>query len=135
MSGIGQLAVVLVFHIVQAEDGLASGKTFILQDAAAMNAFEEDGMFIVQQIVHQLCAAAGSYNVGQFVREALVAALAFIILYRCAILFQLGLWAAAIFETMQVDLHTCLVQGHELIKEIEHPTVINGVGYVQGNDM
>jgi hypothetical protein len=131
IGGVRQLTVILEFHIVQAKDGLAIGKTFVLQDAAAMNAFQEDGVIIVQQVVHEVCAAAGSHDIGQLMREAFMSALTFVILNGCAILFQFGLRAAAIFETVQVDLYTCLVKGYEFVKKIKQSSMINGVGNVE----
>ena len=60
-------------------------------------------------------------------RESLMAALAFVIQHGLTILFQFGLRAAAVFETMQVDLHAGLMKGYEFVKEIELSSMVNGV--------
>lgn len=62
--------------------------------------------------------------------EALVSALAFVILNGCAIFFQFGLRAAAIFETVQVNFYAGLMKGYEFVKEIELTSMIHWVGNI-----
>jgi hypothetical protein len=65
------------------------------------------------------------------VREAFVAFVAMIVIYSCALIFKLKLFAAAIFKTMKVDFYAELMQGFYLIKNINHSAIISRIWHIK----
>ena len=64
-------------------------------------------------------------------REAFMAALPWIVKYFGAILLQLFLLTAFVFETMQMNTDALLIQRYQFIKKIKIAAMINRVGYVE----
>ena len=58
-----------------------------------------------------------------------------IIMHFFAIFVEHGLFPAAIFEAMEMDLYAGVVQEPDLVKQVEDATVIDGIWHVQTNDM
>jgi hypothetical protein len=52
-----------------------------------------------------------------------------------AILIQFGLLSPPILKAMQMDLYSLLLKGRQLIKKVEHASIINRVRNVETNNM
>ena len=51
------------------------------------------------------------------------------------ILVEHGLFSAAIFEAMEVDLYAGAVQEPDLVEQVEDAAIIDGIWHIQTNDM
>ena len=60
-----ELAIVLVFHIVQAKDDLSAIEAVVIQQVSAMDPFEQDGIVILQKTVEQPAIGTGTNDIGE----------------------------------------------------------------------
>jgi hypothetical protein len=130
-----QLAIILVFHIMQPQEYLPLAEPRIIQQVSAMDPLHQDGVIVSQKIFQQLAAAAGTNDIGQLVRESFMSFPAGIIFHLRAISVQLRPRAPSIFEAMQLDLHTCPMQAAYLVERVDYPPVICRVGNVHAYNM
>jgi hypothetical protein len=120
---------------MQTQDDPAVVEPRVTYEIGAMNAFEEDREVVFQQFPEQLFARAGADDIGQFVREAFVPFVAFVIVDLYAIVIENGLAAATVFEAVQVDLYSGAVQTADLVKQVEDASVVYRIWDVQTHDM
>ena len=92
-------------------------------------------MVVFQQITEKRFIDPAGNDIGQFGRKSLVSDRPLVIMDRCTILVEYGLFAPSVLETMQMNLDTLLVQSHQFVKHIAGAPVINRVGYVERDDM
>jgi hypothetical protein len=67
--------------------------------------------------------------------KALMPFVAAIIVHFLAVFIEDGLPPAAVLETMQMHPDPCLVQRPDLMEQIEHSSIVNGVGNIEADDM
>jgi hypothetical protein len=58
-----ELAIVLIFHIVQAKDDLSVVEAVVIQQVSTVDAFEQDGIVILQQAVEQPPVGTGANDI------------------------------------------------------------------------
>ncbi len=100
-----------------------------------MDAFDQYGIIVFQQVVEQSAALSGADDIGKLVRESLMTFVARIINNLHTIIVQGNLLSAAVFETMQMNFYADFVKGLDLMEKIEDPAIIHRVGHVQANNM
>jgi len=125
----------LIFHVVQPQNDLPVVETIVVEQIGAMDAFEKDGVIVLQQPVEELAVGTGADDIGQPVRESLMAFVARVVVDLDAIFFQHGLWAAAVFKTVQMDLYAGVEERPDLMEQVEDSPVIHRVRHVQAHDM
>ena len=67
--------------------------------------------------------------------KAFMAFLPGIIVNFFTVLIEFGLFAAAIFKTVQVDLYTKRMERLYFVKQVEHSPIINRIRCIQANNM
>jgi len=120
---------------VQPQNDLPVVEAIVVEQVSAMDAFEEDGVIVLQQPVEELTIGAGADNIGQPVRESLMAFVAGVVVDLDAVFFQYRLWAAAVFKAMQMDLYAGGKERPDLMEQVEDSPVIYRVRHVQAHDM
>jgi hypothetical protein len=120
---------------VQSQNDLPVVEAIVVEQVGTMDAFEKDGVIVLQQPVEKLTVGAGANDIGQPVRESLMAFVAGVVVDLYAVFFQYRLRAAAVFKAVQMDLYAGVKERPDLMEQVEDSPVIYGVRHVQAHDM
>jgi len=130
-----ELAIVLIFHVVKTQHDLAAVEAVVVEQIGAMNALEEDGIVVFEQSFEELSVRSRANNVGQAMGKTFMSFVAGIVVHFDAILIEDGLWTAAVFKAVQMDLDARVEKGADLMKKVEDPAIIHRIGHIQAHDM
>ena len=108
---------------------------FAVGEIGAMYAFQQYGIIVFEQVLHQRRIGTRAYDVGELNGETLVPFITMIIIHFIAIPVEFRLAATAVFKTMQVNTNTCFLQCLQLAEKIKDATVVKRVWDIMANDM
>jgi len=100
-----------------------------------MKPFEEDGEVVILQVVNKLFRYSAGNDVGLHSEVGKKSRFPGIVTNRLTILVQLRGRFTFVFIAMEVNADPGLMQSPDLIKNINHATIIGGERDVEGDDM